>query len=149
MKHQEGVFGKERQNWLLIRDTVNLPIGAMAFLVIAFFLPKSTEPSSKLKNNSWWEVIKCFDPIGTAILIPSIICLLLALQWGGTQYPWNSTHVIATFTCFGVSFIAWVIIQCKFNAPSIPFEDFFGVKLLSRYIEGHLILKILPSRITQ
>lgn len=99
---------------MLIGDlpVVNLPVGAVAMAVAAFCLPKSMEKgSTELTNKTWWEIFKRFDPIGTAIFIPSIICLLLALQWGGGQYPWSSPRVIATFTIFGVSFIAWAISQ--------------------------------------
>ncbi|PVH78006.1 MFS general substrate transporter [Cadophora sp. DSE1049] len=67
--------------------------------------------SPDLKSKTSWEIFKKFDPIGTAIFIPSIICLLLALQWGGGQYEWSSPRVIATFVCFGVTFIACVVIQ--------------------------------------
>lgn len=37
-----------------------------------------------------------FDPIGTAVLIPDVICLLLALQWGGTTYV-SYQSLTATF----------------------------------------------------
>ena len=91
---------------------VNLPIGAVALAIVSFFLPNSIgQSSSDLKSNTWWQIFKKFDPVGTAIFIPTIICLLLALQWGGGQYEWNSARVIATFVCFGVTFIVWVVIQ--------------------------------------
>jgi len=33
------------------------------------------------------------DLLGALFLICSIVCLLLALQWGGTTFPWNSSKV--------------------------------------------------------
>ena len=97
---------------MLTGDIVNLPVGAVAMVVVTLCLPKSMgESSPDLRSNTWWQIFQRFDPIGTAIFIPSIICLLLALQWGGSQYPWSNPRVIATFVCFGVSFIAWVIFQ--------------------------------------
>ncbi|KAK0109445.1 hypothetical protein ONS95_002139 [Cadophora gregata] len=93
---------------------INLPIGAIALTIVTFFLPRSLGRSSQdLKSMSYWQIFKKFDPIGTAIFIPSIICLLLALQWGGGQYPWSSPRVIVTFVVFGVSIIAWVVIQTR------------------------------------
>lgn len=40
-----------------------------------------------------------------------IICLLLALQWGGSKYPWGEGRIIALFVLFGVLLIAFIAIQ--------------------------------------
>ena len=34
------------------------------------------------------EKLAQLDPIGLTLLLPGVICLLLALQWGGLEYPW-------------------------------------------------------------
>ncbi|KAN0119374.1 major facilitator superfamily transporter [Hyaloscypha variabilis] len=98
---------------------INLPVGAIAMVVATICLPKSMGKSSpELENKTWWQTFNHFDPIGTALFIPSVICLLLALQWG-SQYPWSSPRVIATFVVFGVTFIAWALFQyteCEENA---------------------------------
>ena len=54
--------------------------------------------------------------------IPSIICLLLALQWGGTKYAWSSGRIIALFVVFGIFIIAFVAdqIYMKENATVPP-----------------------------
>ncbi|KAG4436093.1 hypothetical protein IFR05_008413 [Cadophora sp. M221] len=93
---------------------INLPIGAVSLAIVSLYLPNTIGRSSPdIKNKTWSQIFKKFDPIGTAIFIPSIICLLLALQWGGGQYAWSSPRVIVTFTCFGVLFIAWVVVQTR------------------------------------
>jgi hypothetical protein len=33
------------------------------------------------------------DLLGALFLIGAIVCLLLALQWGGTTYPWKDSRV--------------------------------------------------------
>jgi len=45
--------------------------------------------------------------------MPAIICLLLALQWGGTTYAWNSGRIIALFVVFGILIIAFLFVQWK------------------------------------
>lgn len=42
------------------------------------------------------------------IFTGSIVCLLLALQWGGTTYPWNSGKVVAPLVVSSVSFAAFL-----------------------------------------
>lgn len=37
------------------------------------------------------------DTMGFFLLSPTLVMFLLALEWGGTTYPWNSTMVIALF----------------------------------------------------
>ncbi|KAL7629499.1 MFS sugar transporter [Parahypoxylon ruwenzoriense] len=89
---------------------INLPIGAVTVLVILLFFPDPTQPN-KPADEPLLERIKRFDPIGTVLFMPSIICLLLALQWGGTEYPWRSGRIIALFVVFGVLLLAFLYVQ--------------------------------------
>ncbi|KAK8137910.1 major facilitator superfamily transporter [Apiospora sp. TS-2023a] len=88
---------------------INLPIGAVTVFAIAFFYadPQMTRPPAE----SFMERLKRFDPVGTAIFMPAIICLLLALQWGGTEYPWGDGRIIALFVVFGILIIAFIFVQ--------------------------------------
>jgi hypothetical protein len=97
---------------ILTDMVVNLPVGVIAVAVVYFFLPSKPKPPLRAdKGQSTWKLIRRFDPIGTIIIIPCVICLLLALQWGGTKYPWGDGRVIALLVCFSVSFIAWIGVQ--------------------------------------
>lgn len=67
---------------------INLPLGAVTILGIALLFtspPRKNEESIGFKARA-----KQFDPLGTAVFIPAIICLLLALQWGGSKYEWSN-----------------------------------------------------------
>lgn len=88
---------------------MNLPIGAVTVFVIAFFYadPQMTRPPAE----SFMERLKRFDPVGTVIFMPAIICLLLALQWGGTEYPWDSSRIVALFVLFGILILAFIYVQ--------------------------------------
>lgn len=88
---------------------VNLPIGAVAVLFIVLFL-HSPAGQNRL-NSGWVSVLQQFDPIGTVLFIASVVCLLIALQWGGSQYPWSDGREIALLTVFGVLAVAWLISQ--------------------------------------
>lgn len=51
------------------------------------------------------------DPLGTAVFLPGVICLLLALVWGGVEYPWSSGRIVALLTIFAVSMFVFAYIE--------------------------------------
>ena len=53
------------------------------------------------------------DPVGTIIFLPGIICLLLALQWGGLTYPWSSNRIIALLVVFAVLISIFIVVQVR------------------------------------
>ena len=98
---------------------INLPIGAITIVVISIFF---TAPQrAAIAELGWKERVKEFDLFGTAFFIPAIICLLLALQWGGTKYPWGSGRIIALFVLFGVLIMVFIGIQFwKQDSATVP-----------------------------
>ena len=86
---------------------INLPVGAVAAAAfVAFFNP----PVRPNEEQPVMERVKKLDLIGAALFMPSIIMLLLALQWGGNTYPWHSATIIGLFCGFGgllAVFITW------------------------------------------
>ena len=62
---------------------INLPFGGVAIVIIALYLKIPDRDTTKLP---WTENLSQLDAFGTAVLIPGVICLLLALQWGGQTY---------------------------------------------------------------
>ena len=98
---------------------INLPIGAVTIVGIVLFF-KSPERKNE-ESIGFRERAKQFDPIGTLFFIPCIICLLLALQWGGSKYPWSDGKIIALFVVFGVLAIAFVGVQLwKQETATVP-----------------------------
>lgn len=87
---------------------INLPIGGAAMLIIFFILKPTTpaQPGLTLRQQ-----LAQLDLLGELFLLPSIICLLLALQWGGSSYAWFSSRFIALFIVFGLTFLAFVASQ--------------------------------------
>lgn len=55
----------------------------MAIAIIAFCLKVPDRDTTKLP---WTEKLSQLDALGTIFLIPGVVCLLLALQWGGQTY---------------------------------------------------------------
>ncbi|KAF6842960.1 major facilitator superfamily transporter [Colletotrichum musicola] len=102
-----GVF-TEKATWRWC-FYINLPIGGIAMVFVFFLLHLSRKNNPEGK--SLVQRLMQLDLIGTAIFIPAIVCLLLALQWGGAEYPWNSSKIIGLFVGFGLMIILFVGIQ--------------------------------------
>lgn len=61
------------------------------------------------------------DLEGTVVFMVSVICLLLALQWGGTKYPWSSGRIIALLVIAILLGIVFVAIQIwKKERATVP-----------------------------
>ncbi|RKK17464.1 Efflux pump roqT [Fusarium oxysporum] len=89
---------------------MNLPVGFVASVFLFFFLhisPKKHEPVPVLKH------ITRLDPLGTFFFVPSMICLILALQWGGSTYPWGNWRIILLFVLFALTAFIFALIQIK------------------------------------
>ncbi|EHK25098.1 uncharacterized protein TRIVIDRAFT_188982 [Trichoderma virens Gv29-8] len=86
---------------------INLPIGAIAGLVLTFFF---NPPTRAIETEPIVRRIRALDLIGASLFIPAILMALLALQWGGSTYPWKSATIIGLFLGFGglcVVFVFW------------------------------------------
>ncbi|KAH9239381.1 hypothetical protein K456DRAFT_1937512 [Colletotrichum gloeosporioides 23] len=83
---------------------INLPIGgaAIALLIPFYHNPEHAKP---LKA-TWQEKLLQLDPVGGSLILTSVICYLLALQWGGLEKSWSNSTVIGTLIGFGLLSIA-------------------------------------------
>ncbi|KAI6811373.1 MFS general substrate transporter [Hortaea werneckii] len=88
---------------------INLPIGALAMIIILLIL-KPSPP--QFQGLTFKQKVTRLDLLGELFLVPCIICLLLALQWGGSTYAWSDGRIIALLVVFGVLFLAFILVQC-------------------------------------
>ncbi|KAI6767317.1 hypothetical protein HG530_005326 [Fusarium avenaceum] len=85
---------------------INLPIGAIcAVLFLVVHIPNHSVPT----DETTMQILRTkFDFTGFAMFCPSIVMILLALQWGGVDYPWNSATVIGLFCGGGILLIMFI-----------------------------------------
>ncbi|KKK22058.1 hypothetical protein P175DRAFT_0503065 [Aspergillus ochraceoroseus IBT 24754] len=95
---------------------INLPIGGVTFLVILKFFQA---PPREIEKRSYSERLKSFDFPGVSVFMSAVICLLLALQWGGSTYSWSNWRVLLLLCMFGVLFIVFLIIQYRQGESAI------------------------------
>lgn len=88
---------------------INLPLGAIAILITAYGLEDpSPNPNLLLPLR---EKIKRLDLVGTALVVPSTVCLLMGLQWGGIKYGWSDWRIILLFVVFAVMVAGFGYVQ--------------------------------------
>ena len=114
-------------SWHLLRSLIsirrwcfyiNLPIGALTVLIIVLILKL---PNQKVSGNSLRQKFLQLDPLGNIFLLPCIVCLLLALEWGGSTYAWKDGRIIALLVISGVLAIIFVAVQCwKQETATVP-----------------------------
>lgn len=75
---------------------INLPIGALVAVLLVFVeIPdQAKKPSIKSAMDT---ILHKLDLVGFVLFAPAAIQLLLALEYGGSKYPWGSATVIGLF----------------------------------------------------
>lgn len=68
-------------------------------------------PPPKPEKLTGWAQINRYDPIGVLLFAPSIVSLVLALQWGGSTYPWSAPKIIGLLVTFAVLFVVFMIYE--------------------------------------
>ncbi|KAF7320773.1 DHA14-like major facilitator [Mycena chlorophos] len=106
-----GAFTDSKLTWRWC-FYINLPVGAITLLVIIIFfkMPKTHKINTN-QNLTFMERAALFDPLGSLFFIPAIVCVLLALQWGGSRYAWHSGTIIGLLCAFGVLILIFIAIQ--------------------------------------
>jgi MFS family permease len=103
---------------------INIPCGGLTFLVVLLFFrmpPKDSSQSKSILRSM--SKITSLDFIGMFLFMPSTVCLLLALQWGGTTFSWNNGRIIALWVVFGVLFLAFLLAEWRRPSKAmLPFR---------------------------
>ncbi|PMD40983.1 putative MFS aflatoxin efflux pump [Hyaloscypha variabilis F] len=113
---------------------INLPIGGVALVIFALFL-KVKAPAKA--GTTWRAQLSQLDPLGTLFFLPGIVCLLLALQWGGSTYAWSNARIIVLFILFAILFTLFVIVQILKKSPeeaTVPVHVFTQRSITSGFI---------------
>ncbi|KAF8850830.1 MFS gliotoxin efflux transporter glia [Acephala macrosclerotiorum] len=88
---------------------INLPLGGPIIVLLLLFLnvPKHIKPAPA----TWKEIILQLDLPGFSLLLASLVCLTLALQWGGQTKAWSEGPVIVTLVLWVSFTLIFVIVE--------------------------------------
>lgn len=67
---------------------INLPLGGVVMVFVFFLLHIPDRPETKIPLK---DKLRQLNALGLLPLIPGVVCLCLALQWGGTTYTVSFT----------------------------------------------------------
>ncbi len=93
-------------DWSLI-FWINLPLGLFAMVIL----------NNPLKKLSVAAQRHSIDIPGAALLVSATAVLLLALNWGGSTYPWLSAPIIALL---GASLLLWAALGVRLTRAHEP-----------------------------
>ena len=88
---------------------LNLPIGGITVFTLSFIqIPDAKVTSKAGPRPTLNEKLDRLDLPGFALFAPAIAMLLLALEWGGSTYPWSSATIIGLFCGAGATFCVFL-----------------------------------------
>ncbi|MER8574028.1 MFS transporter [Mesorhizobium sp. M1409] len=105
-----GTFA-EHLHWSLI-FWINIPLGLVAMAII-------NKPLRKLPIAAKHHRI---DGLGALLLVAATALLLLALNWGGSEYPWLSREIFGLLACSAVIWSAFALRLLRAAEPLISLE---------------------------
>jgi MFS family permease len=106
-----GVF-VEQLSWRWI-FYINVPIGAVALLVVASRVPGNLR-----------RIHHVIDYLGTAVLVLAAGCLVLFTSLGGTTYPWGSARIIGLGVAGAVFTAIFALVERRAAEPVLPLHLF-------------------------
>ena len=90
---------------------VNVPLGIAALVLFNRFFPASLTPTSGTR----------LDVAGMVTLVLSIVPLMIALSWAGSQYEWGSPQVVGFLLLSAVMIAAFILAERRATDPIMPF----------------------------
>ena len=103
-----GGFFTSNLSWRWI-FYVNLPIGVLAFAVLAATLPSHKQ-----------DVHHRIDYLGSALLAASLSAVVLGCTLGGTTYSWTSGVIIGIFAGALVLLVLFIAVELRAAEPVLP-----------------------------
>lgn len=107
-----GSYITENISWRWV-FYINVPVGIVTFILIFFFYHESKQ-----------HLPQVIDWFGIITLVPAIVCLMFALEFGGNQYAWDSLIILGAFILAAVLFAIFLLIEARAKEPVVSFHMF-------------------------
>ncbi len=124
-----GGFLTDSVSWRWV-FLVNVPFGLISIFFLIFYFPKVRPPAKGQR----------LDTLGIAVLMLAVLPLLMALSWGGGEYPWISVPVLGSLIFSAAMGVVFLLIEQRVAHPFIPLSLFqsriFSVSAISLFVMG-------------
>src|SRR5438105_1765886 len=110
---------------------VNLPVGVIAIAVLWLSFP-NIRPVLRERR---------IDFLGAGTLVAGVVPLLLALSWGGNDYPWASPTILGLFGIAAIMLVVFGIVERRAAEPIIPLS-LFGNRIVSVSVLALMLMAI-------
>ncbi|MCW8379769.1 MDR family MFS transporter [Streptomyces justiciae] len=112
---------------------VNVPVGIIMIGVVASAIPQVRAAARPV-----------IDYAGIALVALASCALVLALEWGGSEYAWGSAMIIGLFVGSVVLYVAFVLVELRVEEPMLPMSLFrqpvFTVCSILSFIVGFAMM---------
>lgn len=92
---------------------VNVPVALAAVAMVLTKMP--TAPPQGVGRVDW---------LGAALTVVGFVALLLAVTWGGREFPWASGPILGLFALAAVALSAFVVVEARVRHPMLPLTLF-------------------------
>ncbi|WP_062307760.1 MDR family MFS transporter [Alicyclobacillus sendaiensis] len=123
-----GAYITQHWSWRIV-FYINVPIGAVAFLLILFAYRESSRHGRQV-----------IDWLGIFTLVPGVTALTFALELGGQTYPWASAPILAGFAVAAVLLALFLAVELRAKEPVVSLHLFrrrsFAVSNVAGILSG-------------
>ncbi|KAG6358211.1 hypothetical protein INS49_014095 [Diaporthe citri] len=124
-----GAFSISAVGWRWV-FYINLLVAVPAVPAYVFLLPNHIDPRPEI--TSLRARFAEIDYVEKVLLIGGLVSFILAMNWGGVVYPWDSGQAIECFCASGVLFIVLAVQQVR-NIATTPARRIIPVQILSNH----------------
>ncbi|KAJ1952825.1 hypothetical protein GGI12_006151, partial [Dipsacomyces acuminosporus] len=113
----------------------NLPVGFVALAILYYTLHDVPKPAGTTIHK-----LREFDYLGTIVWLGGSLMILLALSWGGNEYPWKSVTVVCLFVFGFIIILIFGVIEAKYAKwPIIPLRILLNIRTLITLIASFFL----------
>lgn len=124
-----GGFLTDQLSWHWV-FFINIPLGVGIIALFIFAFPHFRPDRGKHQ----------IDYAGAAVLVLAVVPILLALSWGGVEYPWLSAPILGMLAFSAAMVFFFLRIERRSREPLIPLELFrnriVGVSMIVVFLTG-------------
>lgn len=92
---------------------LNLPLSLLSLFMVLFKMPRMSHAAKGR-----------IDVLGAVLIVATVVPLLLALTWGGHEYPWGSPRILGLFALSAGALVAYVAAERRASDPILPLSLF-------------------------